>query len=179
MSIRGHIAGFLAKLRAAASQLYTPRELRALFAFLLVGLGVLLYRGAQRLYYTYFPEKLAPATRFDLARQDSLFDALSAASHTRDSLFFSLPEDSLLPPTRRQPAEHHLKEEGLRPNSISLNRGSKEDLLRLPGVGPATAERILEYRSQRGSFRSIEELGNLRGFGEKRMQKVRKYLRLN
>ncbi len=79
----------------------------------------------------------------------------------------------------RSRPEHHSKTEGLAPHSISLNSGSKFDLMRLPGVGPATAERILEYRSERGGFRSLQEIENLHGIGEGHFAKMRQFLRLN
>lgn len=84
-----------------------------------------------------------------------------------------------MPPSVRNRSEHHSKEEGLRLHSISLNLASKEDLTRLPGVGPATAELIMEYRSERGGFRRLDELMNVHGFGQTRYDRVKKYLKLN
>ena len=166
------------KIASAAGQLYTPRELRALLLFLLTGIAVLLFRFGKQIYFSWFPPA-RPATEIVAQKKtDSLFFALSAAANTRDSLFFSLPEDSLTPLPNRK-LEHHSKEEGLALNSISLNTGSKEDLIRLPSVGPASAELILEYRSERGLFHSLEELKNVHGFGQMRFEKVKKYLRLN
>ena len=50
---------------------------------------------------------------------------------------------------------------------LNLNTATLEQLERLPGVGPATAKRILEYRQKSGGFKKIEELMNVRGIGEK------------
>lgn len=62
--------------------------------------------------------------------------------------------------------------------SVSLNTATKSDLDRLPGVGPATAQKILEYRMQAGGFSSIDELLSVKGIGPKKLAAMRKYLRL-
>lgn len=62
--------------------------------------------------------------------------------------------------------------------SVSLNTGSQAELERLPGVGPATAQKILEYRRENGGFTSIEELLAVKGIGPKKMEAMRKYLKL-
>ncbi|MCX7623131.1 MAG: ComEA family DNA-binding protein [Thermomicrobium sp.] len=50
---------------------------------------------------------------------------------------------------------------------IDLNRATAEELEGLPGVGPALARRIVEYRAQHGPFRSVEELVNVAGISER------------
>lgn len=166
-------------LKQVSLRLYTPRELYAIGAFLLLGVGVLAYRGGRQLFFERVPMARGAAERQSIAKQDSLFATLSREADIRDSLFFSLPEDSLLPAAERRKQEHHSKEESLRLGSISLNRAPKDELIRLPTIGPATAELILEYRSQRGRFSSLEELTNVRGFSTKRLARVLRYLKLD
>ena len=50
---------------------------------------------------------------------------------------------------------------------INLNTATVAQLESLPGIGKATAERILEYRQKNGSFKRVEDLMNVRGVGEK------------
>ena len=56
---------------------------------------------------------------------------------------------------------------------ISLNSATAEQLDTLDGVGPATAQKILDYRRQHGGFRSIEDLGQIPGIGPKRLAALR------
>jgi len=56
---------------------------------------------------------------------------------------------------------------------ININTATIELLCQLPGIGPKTAERILEYRKTKGRFNSIEEIMNVRGIGPKRFEQIR------
>ena len=59
---------------------------------------------------------------------------------------------------------------------VNLNTAPAEQLERLPGVGPSTAARIIEYRQKNGGFKKIEELMNVRGIGEKAFLKMKSQL---
>lgn len=52
---------------------------------------------------------------------------------------------------------------------VSLSSATPEQLDALPGVGPATAQKIVAYRQQHGAFRSIEELDAIPGIGPARI----------
>jgi len=60
--------------------------------------------------------------------------------------------------------------------TVNLNTAPAEQLERLPGVGPKTAVRIIEYRQKNGGFKKVEELMNVRGIGEKAFLKMKKQL---
>jgi competence protein ComEA len=56
---------------------------------------------------------------------------------------------------------------------LNLNSATLDQLETLPGIGRATAQRILEYRQKTGGFRRIEELMNVKGIGEKSFLKLK------
>src|SRR5712675_2736499 len=59
---------------------------------------------------------------------------------------------------------------------ININTANSEELQQVPGIGPATAEKILQMRKSYGVFKSVDELLSIRGIGKKRLEKMRKYL---
>jgi competence protein ComEA len=59
------------------------------------------------------------------------------------------------------------------PAVVNLNTATVEQLDALPGIGPATASRIVEYRQKNGAFKKIEDLMNVRGIGEKNFLKLK------
>ena len=179
MRVWNAIRSFFDRIARYAEQLYTAKELRAIGVFLLIGLAVLGYRGGKRIYYLHFPQRQDSHERESAKQQDSLFTALSYQAKVADSLFFSLPEDSLLPPSQRKSRSRSLKGTGLPVHSIAINSATKESLVALPTIGPVAAERILTYRKERGRFRSLAELKNVRGIGEKRFEMIKTYIRLD
>jgi competence protein ComEA len=59
---------------------------------------------------------------------------------------------------------------------VNLNTATQAQLETLPGIGAATAKRILEYRQKSGSFKKIEELMNVKGIGEKSFLKLKPHV---
>lgn len=58
-------------------------------------------------------------------------------------------------------------------DQIDLNSAAEEDLEKLPGLGVATARRIIEYREQNGPFQAVEDLENVKGISAQTIEKLR------
>lgn len=61
---------------------------------------------------------------------------------------------------------------------IDLNTADRTELEQVPGIGPERARAIADHRKTRGPFRSIDDLNAVDGFGDKTVEKVRPYLRV-
>jgi comEA protein len=66
------------------------------------------------------------------------------------------------------------KKPPLRP--VNLNTATALELQQVPGIGPATADKILKMRKSYGPFKSVDDLRAIKGIGPKRTEKMRKYI---
>jgi competence protein ComEA len=56
---------------------------------------------------------------------------------------------------------------------VNINTATLEEMESLPGIGPALGQRIIDYREQHGPFRSVDDLLNVSGIGDKRLADLR------
>jgi competence protein ComEA len=132
---------------------FTTNELRivaALGIIMTAGLGLRWYRAA----WPPPPDTKAP---FDYAALDSAFLALSRPADSTAST---------AGPGSRNPQ-----------GPVDLNTAGIDELVRLPGIGPATAARILEDRNARGPYRRVEDLLRVKGIGPKKLARIRPLVR--
>ena len=71
------------------------------------------------------------------------------------------------------------KKETIRNKKVNINKASQEELDSLPGIGPSTASKILEYRKQNGNFKNIEDIKEVSGIGESKFEKIREMITVN
>src|SRR5262245_24642650 len=81
------------------------------------------------------------------------------------SLAFFLFESVSLGTTKKPPL-----------HPINLSTATSTQLQEVPGIGPATADKILKMRKSYGPFKSVDDLRAIKGIGPKRLEKMRKYL---
>lgn len=105
---------------------------------------------------------------FDYASADSEFAARSAL----------LSADRVAPDGDTLAAEIDRsahRPEGISNHTIDINTATKDELVSLPGIGEAMAERIILYREENGKFQSIDELMNVKGIGKKKLERIQPY----
>ncbi len=101
--------------------------------------------------------------KYDFTDSDSFF---REASSKIDSII-SLEEDS----SRGNRARKEID------SPVDINTATADELLMVPGVGPVTAGRIMEYRAAHGRFRSVEDLLNVKGIGKVKLEKMKPHLK--
>ena len=113
---------------------------------------------------------------FDYSEQDSLF-SLYKKNFPPDKL----PDESvdikeevleLKPLDYERNKKPPLPEE----KSININNAGTNHLISLPGIGEKTAQKIIKLRDERGGFKDPEELMDVKGIGEVKFNKIKKFL---
>ena len=117
---------------------------------------------------------------FDYSKEDSLFLYYSKQDPEYD------PDDTLavknLEIKRKvlelQDTIEYVKKDvsSLKEKSININLASLNELTMLPGIGEKTAEKIIELRTERGKFNRLDDLLDVKGIGEVKFNKIKKFL---
>lgn len=61
---------------------------------------------------------------------------------------------------------------------VNINTADADELDTLPGIGPAMAQRIIDYRQLNGGFKSIDEIQNVRGIGAKKFENIKSRIKI-
>lgn len=60
--------------------------------------------------------------------------------------------------------------------ALNLNTASKDELVALSGIGPSKAQAIIDYRTEHGGFKKLDELKDVKGIGARRFEKLKNEL---
>lgn len=108
--------------------------------------------------------------RYDFSQSDSFF---VAASSKIDSVIAA--EEDTLKASKKSNSKTKLSIAF----PIDLNKATMEGLVALPGVGKATAQKIIDYRAAHGNFKSIEDLMKVKGIGSKKFEKMKPFIKVD
>jgi len=78
------------------------------------------------------------------------------------------PEEGLVDIDQAEPLQADFR--------VDINQASWPELAQLPGIGPALARRIVEYRLSKGPFRCVKDLDKVPGIGPKKLEQIQPYL---
>jgi competence protein ComEA len=101
--------------------------------------------------------------------EDADLDALNLAARVKDG-------DKVLVPARGDGSDGASAQGGAggaQGSLVNLNTATAADLDTLPGIGPALAQRILDFRERNGGFRTVEDLLEVPGIGSKKFEELR------
>ena len=121
---------------------------------------------------------------YDFSKDDSVFKQRSSkiyglkssdTSEKKDDPVRAVnDEDSLL---KNETQESGKDKTYFRTEILNINTATAAELIDLPGIGEATAQRIISYREQKKGFRKIEELMNVKGIGKKKFENIKSYIK--
>jgi len=125
-----------------------PEQRAILFLLSTFGLGMLVwwYRASQP------PPEINPA---EMAAFENFLRVAAA--------------DSMSAPV---PALEQAQGTSVAPARIDLNAATHNDLVRLPGIGPVMAQRIIDFRTANGAFKRLQDLRKVKGIGVKTYEKL-------
>ena len=150
---------------------FTETEIKVLLFLLTLFLAGFVYtkfiRGGTEATYKEFDYSKEESSLLISEQKDSTEEG--SIPEDKDSIrkqVLELKDNSYDAKIKKEPAE----------KSINLNLASKEDLMKINGIGEKTADNILVYREKKGKFNSIDELMNVKGIGIAKFSKFSKYL---
>lgn len=115
--------------------------------------------------------------RFSYAKEDSLFAYFNNLEFDTSSTEYDPLLNKKTPFIAKNQEQQSFVKKAFS-GKLNLNAASVEQLTELPGIGVKTAEQIFSYRKRVGTIKSLNELLNVKGIGEKKISKLKAFLTL-
>jgi len=151
---------------------FTEIEVKVLF--FLISMFLLGYS-----YKIFLTDKTDKLSNFDYSYRDSLF--LSAIDDENLKSFNKINDSNI--DYKQEVLDFNKadfispkKKEVITGKSINLNTAGLDELMKLPGVGEKTASTIMEHRKKIGKFKYVEQLLDIKGIGNSKLNKIKEYI---
>lgn len=151
---------------------FTEIEVKVLF--FLISMFIIGYS-----YKLFFTGKADELSKFDYSYRDSLFltsiegENLKSFDKINDS---NIDYKSEVLDFNKADFNSPKKKELPSKKSVNLNTAISEELMQLPGIGEKTASLILEHRKKIGKFKFVEQLLDIKGIGNSKLNKIKEYI---
>ena len=117
--------------------------------------------------------------RLEADQKISNSEFLISNQNTNDQISNSQTEQGTVAGTTASSQKQATSNKGQIAGKININTATAAELDALPGIGPAYAGRIIDYRNANGGFKNIDELDNVKGIGKATIDKFRNLISVN
>ncbi len=146
----------------------------------LLFLGIVFFAG---IIIKYFNLDKSVYKNFDYRQEDSLFWVSDSSNIQQQSEIKVRSENEEMKSKvlgfHQNEFSGFRKKEPLKEFSININSADKNSLMKLPGIGEKTAQKIIDYRNKMRKFNSVKDLMNVKGIQKARLEKIKKYIYVN
>jgi competence protein ComEA len=120
-------------------------------------------------------DRVVDALKMAKLSQNADIDSLNLAESLKDGQKIVVPKIQMI----NNFSPNSPKDQPKTGEKVNINTADEKELDSLPGIGAIMAKRIVEYRTEKGRFASIEELKEVQGISEKKFEKLKKYISVN
>lgn len=116
------------------------------------------------------------------ATEEADLSKINLAYLVKDGQKINIPninEEKLEEYVTEEAGENVIEESGKINNKVNINEAKQTELETLPGIGPSTALKIINYRQENGEFKTIEDIKNVPGIGESKFENIKESICVN
>lgn len=117
-------------------------------------------------------------------KEDADLKQINLAYVLEDGMKINIPSKNESTSEASNNTESYITKENLnssnnaKTSKVNINSATQTELETLPGIGPSTALKIINYRKEKGKFNKIEDIKNVNGIGENKFNKIKEFIKI-
>lgn len=117
-------------------------------------------------------------------KEDADLKQINLAYVLEDGIKINIPSKNESTNEASNNTENYITKENLnssnnaKTSKVNINSATQTELETLPGIGPSTALKIINYRKEKGKFNKIEDIKNVNGIGENKFNKIKEFIKI-